>query len=188
MGESIRVGDSRKLVLTQYSLETRTFTRMMWTKCDRMNGYNGFILTNDGRYLVHFGGVDYSAERQEQDNGEISDIVVFDMQKQTVVTSSIKCPLKGRYEAVTLGSLVQDELAVFGFVRQCFKAEEMKIVPALPIYIIEMMSKWYCNDIVYVIASADLWSWDEDTSETGRTKTDRNHYKADIDMIIRSTS
>ena len=78
--------------------------------------------------------------------------MVFDLKTEAVWESDIRCPVPSEYRAVTMRSKMQDELAVFGFVRQSFKLPQMRSVQAVPIHIIQMMSKWYCDERVYLIS------------------------------------
>ena len=105
----------------------------------------GWISSSDQRYIVRF------------DQREGGNIMVMDLETETVFKSAVKCPSPGNPFssscAVSVSSNMQNELAVFGFVNREFKSPEMEDVQVLPIHVIQMMAKWYCNEQVHLIGS-----------------------------------
>ncbi len=57
------------------------------------------------------------------------------------------------YQAVLMGSEMENELAVFGYVRKSFDAPHR-----IPTHVTLMMSKWFANEIVY-LHTADGGHW-----------------------------
>ena len=103
----------------------------------------GWISSSDQRYIVRFDHIGW-------------DIMVMDLETETVFKSAVKCPsgnLSPSRCAVSVSSNMQNELAVFGFVNREFKSPEMEDVQVLPIHVIQMMAKWYCNEQVHLIGT-----------------------------------
>merc|ERR1712150_270345 len=127
--------DFRNSILYEYSLEEQECTPLMRSKTNAIS-CSGAVSTLVDRFVVRFGGEDRNSTDQ---------ILVFDFRTQSVFESEIKCPIPSRYHAVSLGSKEQDELVVFGFINQSYKDSNLRNVQSLPIHIIQMMCKWYCN-------------------------------------------
>ena len=164
--------EHNKFRLSEYLLKSEGYNVMVWSETDWMLDY-GIVSSLDERYIVCFGG-----RRDIDGDGELTDqIKVFDLQTETVSESDIKCPISSNYRAALMGSKMQDELAVYGFVNQSFKSPEMRDVQVLPIHIIQLLSNWYRNERVYLISMSseekDHWMMNMDAiigSEDGKSK------------------
>ena len=64
----------------------------------------------NGRFVLLFGGKDNS--HQLRDN-----IYIYSVFEESIRESTIKCPEKAAYHAITRNDKVKDSLATFGFVR-----------------------------------------------------------------------
>lgn len=161
--------------LIQYSIEHKEFRALEWSRTDRMEDC-GVISTLNGRYVVRFGGYKY---RDTFANSDFVDqITVFDIETQTVTESTIECPVPSCYRTISLGSDLQDETTMFGFVNRCYKSSSMRNVQTLPIDIIQMMSQWYCDERVHLFA----------VDRRVADGEDNNHWQVDLDEIIRLSS
>ena len=132
------------------STTTNELEEMGWTKgrksylalCERT------AASHDGRYILEFG--ECGIDRHTTDI-----ITVYDTEMECFWRSSVKCPaafvgVNLKCNVVNIGDTLQDEKAVFGFVRESFGAPKMQNVQKLPIHVIAMMSKWYCNERVFM--------------------------------------
>ena len=88
--------------------------------------------------------------------------------------SDIKTPTIARATAIITRDDERDSLLTFGFVNQCYKMEEFGDVQALPFYIIKLMEKWVCFEMIHVIQLL--------TNDLPVV-----HWTMDVDKIIEST-
>ena len=127
------------------------FKMLEWTKDVESLFNGGIVYTLDKRYILRFGGNDISDFDGLSGDGELDGIVVFDMTTETTIKSDLRCPVPAAYDAVLLGSTMRNELSVFGFVRETFATSEFEEMQKLPLYIIQMMSKWFSNEWVHLV-------------------------------------
>ena len=106
----------------------------------------GCILTSNQRFLIIFGG---SSKDESQGSMELDDIWILDFQAldDKWKKSDIKCPKKGAYYAVLMGSQDNNELLVHGYIRTQMKKLEL----FLPDEILNLISLWYADEVVHLI-------------------------------------
>ena len=134
-------------MLSEYCLKSKKYNELSWSDTGRVSGY-GIVSSLDERYIVRFGGT----QCIDGEDVSVDEIIMFDLKTETVSKSDTKCPVRSNYRAVLFGNRMQDELVVFGFMNQSFKSPEMLDVQVLPIHIVQLMSKWYHNERVYLIS------------------------------------
>ena len=152
-------GEAGKMVLKEYSLRSKEWVSLEWSRSVQYYEFTAIVCTSDGRYVIRFGG------------GQSDKIVIFDFEEQKVRESAIKCPVEGDYKAVLMGSKKRDELTVFGFVNRAFKEPAFRDIQVLPLYFIKMAAQWYSNEQVHLL-----------TQDSGR----KNHWKVNVYDIIQS--
>ena len=137
-------------VLQEYSLRSYQWMSLDWSR-SVVNSLSdtAMVFTFDGRYAFYFGGRRHSYARSKK-------ITIFDFKKQRAIESKIKCPEKGDYRAVMLVDTKRDELTSFGFIRSTFKKHAFRNVQPLPTYLMEMFTKWYSNEQVYLLKYSNM--------------------------------
>ena len=144
--------------ILEYPLDTKQYGIWEWSNLNERGGKKAAVITLDERYIVSFVHRD-------------GEIVIYDLKRQSVSKSERRWPLDSSWcHAVLLGSNKNDEVTVFGFVREQYQSSEFDNMRALPKHVIVLMSKWFCNEWVHLIA------------EGGR------HWRVNMDHIIRSTT
>ena len=135
-----------------YSMVTQQWERLQWPECPNMV-WSAPLCSADGKYLITFGGYESTCKTDE--------IVVFDLNDQTSKPkrSTVLCPEKGNFRAVTMIDKNAGELATFGFVRDCYGKAEMNGVQLPPLYIIQLMAKWVEMEYVYLLRMAKSGHW-----------------------------
>ena len=76
--------------------------------------------------------------------------MVFDLISKEL---KLRRPLEKRYYGAVMmnNDALRGEILTFGFVKSVFKKKEFKNVQRLPVYLIQMIGKWYCGECVYLI-------------------------------------
>eukprot|EP01083_Nonionella_stella_P025428 70029_1 len=72
----------------------------------------GIVLTRDSRFVVLFGG-----RKSEMFTNHSDDIVVYDVQHETIVMCAIKCPHASMFKAVITDHFHNALLLVYGYIR-----------------------------------------------------------------------
>ena len=99
----------------------------------------GVVSTRDERYIILFGGCD------------LDNIYIYDTRNNILRKSDIKCPMRGDIRATISDDLDEDKLVTSGFINRCYKGKDFMNVQLLPFYLIELISKWYQNQNVYLL-------------------------------------
>ena len=157
--------------LYRYDLDSDSTTCLPWTHIGFPDvSWSGCVTTLDERYLIQFGGISIeccdgpgSCMRQSCTD----DIIIFDFLKEAVYISEIRCPKAMAFHAVSLGMKENDELMCFGWVR-------LSSPQLIPIYLIQLMLKWYVNERIFLLG------WDH------QHECDSPHWKVDIDAVLRN--
>ena len=77
-------------------------------------------------------------------------IIVLDIATQRTLKYTV--PQKLYYGAVITGNdPCHNEILTFGFVKRAFKEPQFHELQMLPHYIIQMISKWFCNEKVTLV-------------------------------------
>ena len=75
----------------------------------------GCVLTNDQKYIIIMGG-----EYKQQTKMVTDDIIVLNLENNTIKTSQIKCPHPGRFKSFIVPLSFKIKFIVFGFLRMYF--------------------------------------------------------------------
>ena len=127
-------------------------------------GDQAIVATINEQHLVALGGRD-DVSGVTHSRGLIR---VIDLQNESLSQLKIKCPSSsGDFRAITMRNEKRDELAVFGFVNQCFASSEYQNIQRLPFYLIRLIAEWISNEYIHLI---DI--------ENGK------HWKIHIDHIL----
>jgi len=158
-------------MLANYNLSTGIWTTLKWTETAQKRDGKALICSNRGRYVFRFGSfIDCGIE-------DCNGLWVYDFKEETVGQSAVVCPQNGRglqcVESVT--SLQRENKTVYGYVRGAFKTAELGHLQAMPIHMLRMMAKWYCNEYIAVV-TPDLY--------TGKT----NHWSINVDKILENVT
>lgn len=147
-----------RIEFAEYSLSTKEWKTF---KCPSFSDEKihefGMVCSGDGRYIITFGGFDRDPPiyRRRQSYRMIPKdmIMVFDLNDETLKPkcSSLRCPTKGRFNALTMTDKKKEEITTFGFVRRCFANEELEGVQRLPLYIIQLIVKWVEMEYVHLL-------------------------------------
>ena len=98
------------------------------------------IKSRSERFIVLVGGIT---------DGQYSDsIYIYDTVKKIFIESRIKPPGESQFCALNKSDKQQDVMATFGFIKAMYK--EFTNVEPLPLCVQELISKYYCNEIVYL--------------------------------------
>ena len=142
--------------IQSYNLETKEHNQLDDLRIPKWGRDSfGCIMTNDEKYVIIFGG-------EDDDEVETDDIYVFDMDGMNVRTSNIKCPKDDEYYAVLMGNHQEHLKIVYGYIRWCWSLEQFDGI-SFPCHdVIDLMVKWYSDEIVYLFArqssnSVCLW-------------------------------
>ena len=119
------------------------------------------VCSADSRYIISFGGLMYDPPAISPKD-VISVYDLSDVNNQTLKSKrcQLLCPVKGRFHAVTMPDQKKEELATFGFVRQCFESKELEGVQSLPHYLIELIAKSVEMEYVHLMTNEkDVGHW-----------------------------
>ena len=151
----------------EFSLSSKKWKRLKVPSSSANGNMVGVAMmcSADGRYIICFGGLvrDPPVARSIRESfGYISKdvITVYDLSDVNDQTLKPKrcqllCPVKGRFHALTMTDKKKEEMATFGFVRQCFESKQLKEVNFPPHYIIQMISKWVEMEYVYLLKNGN---------------------------------
>ncbi len=87
------------------------------------------------KYVLIFGG--YGVRMN------FDDIYIYSIDRQTIKTSKIKCPSKGRFTGIISNDKMKDEKCVFGFVRNICKKYLIDLA--------KLIHTYYLNEWVYLL-------------------------------------
>ena len=103
-------------------------------------------------------------------------LFVYDLKNGTVIKSDIKAPTIKSTTAITTRNIERDGLLTFGFVNYCYKLKEFDGVQDLPFYIIKLIEKWVCFEIMHII----------ELTLSRKDITTKHHWTINVDTIIQS--
>ena len=112
---------------------------------DQPLGELGMVCTENGRYLITFGG----------------DIIVHDLERRTSIpiVSELQYPIKAEFHSLMMTDVRSDEVLTFGFIRLSFEEREMKGVQLPPYYMLQMMAKWVETEWVHLLQRKGKGHW-----------------------------
>ena len=99
-------------------------------------------------------------------------IFVYNLKNGTMHKSKVRVPEIPEATAIITRNDERDEILTFGFIRKCYKANDLKQIQDLPFYLIKFIGKWICHENVHFIGLSD------DGKHT--------HWMMDVDKIINS--
>ena len=103
----------------------------------------GCIAVLHEQYILLLGGDDFTHQFCDE-------IWIYSVRKQSFKKSSVKCPEKGPYQAFVVGDERNDQMAVFGYVRNEWCASKMADHLYPPEYLIRIMAKYYLNQEIHL--------------------------------------
>merc|ERR1719242_2903576 len=101
--------------------------------------------TTDSRYIIAIDG--------EKNTERLQCIIVFDtkLQKASQLKGTFAKEIHG---AVMMNNdMTREEFMTFAFVHCTWKESEFRNLQLLPRYLTQMVSRWYCNEAVYLFDS-----------------------------------
>ena len=107
----------------------------------------GYIVTENDKYLILFSGKIW-----------ISDLLTFKIRE-----SSIICPIPAGSDseeephALNMGEEI-DEILSCGYIRDCWSEDEMKSLRYPPMYLIKIIKKYFCDEVIYLFENYDSMS------------------------------
>ena len=104
----------------------------------------GIVSTRDERYVILFDGKRWRGSEQ-------NDIYIYDVIDNTFRQSKADCPVQSEYRATISDNINRDKLVVSGYINQCYKDSDFVHLQVLPFYLIELISKWYQYQNVYLM-------------------------------------
>eukprot|EP01084_Bolivina_argentea_P144955 254217_1 len=138
-----------------YSLKTQKWNKINNISFKRFQF--GYVLSSNQRYIILFGGWKYVSETDQ--DVEVDDIVVLDMKDDNnwkLKQCEIKCPVFGTcYGARTGGCDSNNQILVNGFVKKCFKLKEFLQLQLPPVYIINIINKYFSAEMIHCIEDKD---------------------------------
>ena len=98
----------------------------------------GIVVTKDEKYVVLFGG------------SQCDKIEIFDVDKQLICQSDIKCPEMVEYRAMLIDNCKQSDIIIHGYLRKIWNNEEFNNLNNT-IRLIMLMIRFYANEYVHLI-------------------------------------
>ena len=138
--------EDTKAMICEYSLFTKQWATWNCLPMPKIDCTKAMICTNDGRYVMSFGG---SAGPFSDFHRKCDWIIVYDAEQQQSSRSAVRIPTDN-YVAITMMDRKQDNVLVHGFVNQSFKQPDFKDLPPMPLYMTQMMAKWFCREYVHL--------------------------------------
>eukprot|EP01084_Bolivina_argentea_P288775 495696_1 len=118
----------------------------------------GVTSVMNDRYILLFGGWLETSTATDV-------ILIYCVSTQTFSESKIRCPEKGIFKAITMNYSKNDELTVFGYVRQQWNLYEMSVDMFPPFYLVKLIQCWYWTGKTYLIEINSGKHWKIDTLE-----------------------
>eukprot|EP01084_Bolivina_argentea_P041001 75667_1 len=123
--------------------------------------YFGIVVTRNDDFVIILGGRSHDLP--------IDDIFVYDIKKNRFHQTDVKCPCKEWLTAVITNDKSYDGLLTFAYIHDCFKLSSFNNLQAMPIYLIQLVSEWVCNEEINLLVSGK-----------------RSHWAMNVDDIIQS--
>eukprot|EP01084_Bolivina_argentea_P003529 6639_1 len=98
------------------------------------------------RYVLIFGGITSKFPDVYSDN-----IYIYCMGSKTLRISSVKCPSKSMFKAITVNNEGKDEKTVFGYMRKQWNVCDIEDHSFPPFYLLKLIHSYYLNEIVYLL-------------------------------------
>ena len=140
-----------KKKIHRFSILNKKWKPIRDLKLPQEIGKFGVVTTRDERYTILFGGGFYVDTQ-----GYLDSIYIYDIINHKFRKSKIKCPITGRFHATIGDDADSDKMVVFGFINNCYKEKDFTDLQVLPYYLIELISKWYQQQQVYLLRRSDL--------------------------------
>eukprot|EP01084_Bolivina_argentea_P107864 192817_1 len=120
---------------------------------------SGYCITMNSRYILLFGG---QSERKinayYKSTIDYDYIHIIDMNSMKLMKSLQKCPIKSTiHQAVITNNTLEQNIAVFGYIRDCWKSDLYCNMRMPPDYIIRLISTWCSLEYVHLWSAAYNW-------------------------------
>lgn len=118
--------------------------------------YFGCTAVLQGKYAVLFGG------KMTKGDEITDDIWIYSFDDKVFEKSQMKCPRKGKYQAISIHDSNKDELVTVGFIRNSWNECKMSYHLFPPQYLMRIINRYYWREYVYLIDadSGDHWKID----------------------------
>ncbi len=142
----IFIGDS----LLTFNLATDAWSTLETSLPQRIS-YSFCTLAVQNIYILIFGGV-YNPNPIYSLTREISQaIYVYDLQKNKLTKSSVICPKASRYMGIVMYTPKQNELTVFGYMRNQWANNEMSGDRFPPRYLLNIIGGYFNEEYAYIL-------------------------------------
>eukprot|EP01084_Bolivina_argentea_P128081 226453_1 len=148
-----------------YSVYQFSFVDRQWTnlnvKIPTDVGIRYSATCKSEEYILLLGGGDgYSTEF-------VDDILIYDTKNRSFTKSKIRCPHKDAYFGAITNDGKHDEMLCFGFVNDCYKANNFGDVQLLPFALVQLVNSYFCHEELHLFE-----------------KQGKRHWKINIDVIL----
>ncbi len=102
--------------------------------------YRTAIITKNEQFIILFGSQEY--------------IGILNVKCMKIRISNIQSPSSKQIQplyATIVNDDIMDEILVFGFIRKCWNDTKFNNIQYLPIYLIKLIGKSYCMEIMYYV-------------------------------------
>eukprot|EP01084_Bolivina_argentea_P083569 151311_1 len=139
-----------------------------WNKWDIHTAHRtcffGCAITTNEDFVILLGG-------SKDADMETDNISVINLKTNAILISDIVCPNTNNYHAIIMADELNEELVVFGFIRQCWQNELFSSILFPHDSILKLIRSWYSVDYLYLQECND---------------TSTHHWKISVDDIINS--
>eukprot|EP01084_Bolivina_argentea_P205652 351285_1 len=110
------------------------------------------VLSSNEQYIILFGGQNDSKKYDDP----VDDIFVLDIKDDNAFKlkkSTMRCPQPGECHGVRTGGInSKSDILVIGFIKKCFKENELKNIQLPPLYIMKLIANWYSMEMIHWIS------------------------------------
>eukprot|EP01084_Bolivina_argentea_P310624 537546_1 len=110
------------------------------------------LVSTDEKYIFFLGGdLDDTVGTAVLTEMYCDTISVFDFQNEILRDCSIKCPCKGAFGSLVVNNEEDDDLLVFGYVKELYGSGCFNDVQQMPHYLIQLIRNYVCNEFIHLI-------------------------------------
>eukprot|EP01083_Nonionella_stella_P104943 301389_1 len=136
----------------------------------------GCVLSNDQQCIIILGGScngeSLYGRGELSKHSKTSNIYVWSLKNNTIKKSKIQCPVPACYEARITPVNIKAEVLICGYLRQCFREDD---VNHSPMDVINMVQHMYVSEEIHLFESYNV-------------KNNSGHWVIDVHLIINSVS
>eukprot|EP01084_Bolivina_argentea_P205651 351279_1 len=160
----IYIPSKQSILLLGGTDEEDTLTKELWIyslktqKWKMINNviFEGYwfsaVLSSNEQYIILFGGQNDSKKYDDP----VDDIFVLDIKDDNAFKlkkSTMRCPQPGECHGVRTGGInSKSDILVIGFIKKCFKENELKNIQLPPLYIMKLIANWYSMEMIHWIS------------------------------------